>query len=163
MAIDNVVVVGFPDESKAYQALSIVTRLGDEGLIGLRGAAVVKREADGRLVIPEGTDRDAGGPTLVGGLIGALIGLLGGPVGVLLGWGTGSLIGLAVDAGDALDDESLLKRAGQTIAPGTTGLIAEVTESSTVAIDAEMSKLGGIVVRRPVGMVDAEIKAAEGW
>ena len=39
--------------------------------------------------------------TLEGGLLGAVIGLLGGPIGVLFGYGMGSLYGLA--AGDTID------------------------------------------------------------
>jgi uncharacterized membrane protein len=41
--IDNVVVVQFPDASKAYQALSVLKECDAEGRIGLKSAAIVER------------------------------------------------------------------------------------------------------------------------
>jgi hypothetical protein len=48
----------------------------------------------------------AGTATGAGSLIGMLVGVLGGPVGLLLGWGTGALIGGAVDVrrAEQIDD-----------------------------------------------------------
>ena len=52
MAQENVVVVGFTEPSKAYQALSVLKECDAEGRIGLESAAVVERMAAGELRIP---------------------------------------------------------------------------------------------------------------
>ena len=52
----NVIAVTFDERSKAYQALSTLKGLDREGRIELKSAAVVERDATGRLQIPEGTD-----------------------------------------------------------------------------------------------------------
>ena len=82
---DNVVVVRFTEPSKAYQALSVLKESDAEGRIGLESAAVVERMANGELRIPESADNVGPVGTASGSLIGMLIGVLGGPVGVLLG------------------------------------------------------------------------------
>ena len=80
---ENVVVVRFTEPSKAYQALSVLKDCDASGRIGLESAAVVERTATGELRIPESADNVGLEGTASGSLIGMLIGVLGGPVGVL--------------------------------------------------------------------------------
>ena len=91
------IVVGFAEPSKAYQALSVLKERDAEGRIGLESAGGRRAHSDGELRIPEDTDNVALVGTASGSLIGMLIGVLGGPVGVLLGWGGGALIGGTFD------------------------------------------------------------------
>ena len=85
MAQENVVVVRFTEPSKAYEALSVLKECDAEGRIGLESAAVVERTAQGELRIPDSADNIAFIGTVSGSLVGMLIGVLGGPVGVLAG------------------------------------------------------------------------------
>jgi hypothetical protein len=63
---------------------------------------------------------------------------------------------------DALaEEESVLATMAWAIQPGTTALIAEVTEPTTEVVDTEMQRLGGVVIQRPVAEVEAELAAAE--
>ncbi len=57
----------------------------------LESAAIVERTPEGALQIPEGADNLGPVGAASGSLIGMLIGVLGGPVGVMLGWGGGAL------------------------------------------------------------------------
>ena len=56
--VENVVVVGFTEPSKAYQALSVLKECDAAGRIGLESAAIVERTEDGKLRIPESVDND---------------------------------------------------------------------------------------------------------
>ena len=161
MAQKNVVVVGFTEPSKAYQALSVLKDCDAEGRIGLESAAVVERTAAGELHIPESDDNVGPIGTASGSLIGMLVGVLGGPVGVLLGWGAGALMGGAFDVDRAVSSDEALTVLGRAIPPGSTALIASVEESAVEVIDAEMYTLGGEVTRRPVAEVMRELEAAE--
>jgi uncharacterized membrane protein len=161
MAQENVVVVGFTEPSKAYQALSVLKECDASGRIGLESAAVVERTASGELRIPESADNVGLAGTASGSLIGMLIGVLGGPVGVLLGWGTGALMGGAFDAERAVTSDEALTVLGKAIPPGSTAVIASVDEPAVEVLDGEMKKLGGEVTRRPVSDVMAELDAAE--
>jgi uncharacterized membrane protein len=159
--VDNVVVVRFGEPSKAYQALSVLKQCDAEGRIGLESAAVVERTPEGELRVPEGADNEELVGTASGSLIGMLIGVLGGPVGVLIGWGAGALVGGAFDLDRADKSDEALGVLGRAISPGSTAVIARVTEPVVEVIDAEMWRLGGEVTRRSSAEVMDELEAAE--
>jgi uncharacterized membrane protein len=159
--VENVVVVGFTEPSKAYQALNVLKECSAEGRIGLESAAIVERTEDGKLRIPESVDNDELVGMASGSLIGMLIGVLGGPLGVLVGWGAGAMMGGAFDVDRAVTSDEALTVLGRAIPPGTTAVIASVEEPAVEVIDAEMYKLGGEVTRRPVVEVMGELEAAE--
>jgi uncharacterized membrane protein len=159
--VENVVVVGFTEPSNAYQALSVLKECSAEGRIGLESAAIVERTQEGELRIPESVDNDELVGMASGSLIGMLIGVLGGPLGVLVGWGAGAMMGGAFDVDRAVTSDEALTVLGRAIPPGTTAVIASVEEPAVEVIDAEMTKLGGEVTRRPVAEVIGELEAAE--
>jgi uncharacterized membrane protein len=161
MAEKNVVVVRFTEPSKAYQALSVLKECDADGRIALESAALVERTPDGALRYPEGADNLGPIGAASGSLIGMLVGVLGGPVGVLLGWGGGALIGGAFDLDRAVTSDEALTVFGQAIPPESTAVIASVEEPAVEVIDGEMAKLGGEVTRRSVADVMDELWAVE--
>src|SRR3954468_7577665 len=100
MAMDNVIAVSFARDADAYEALTNLKELGDQGQVDLAGAAVVVREEDGKLVIRDEVGDIGYRGMATGGMVGLVIGILGGPVGVLLGGATGVLIGSLFDMDD---------------------------------------------------------------
>jgi uncharacterized membrane protein len=108
---------------------------------------------------------EVGDDTLVGtasgGIIGLLIGILGGPLGVLIGGATGLLVGSLYDMADADDTDSVLSEVSKTVAVGRTGLLAQVVEQSPEVVDTAMARLSGALVRRSVYDVKSEIVAAQ--
>jgi uncharacterized membrane protein len=161
VAQENVIVIGFSESSKAYQALSVLKEADAEGRIGLESAAVAERTANGELRIPESADNVGLVGTASGSLIGMLVGVLGGPVGVLLGWGAGAMMGGAFDVDRAVTSDEALTVLGRAIPPESAAVIASVEESAVEVIDGEMKKLGGEVTRRSVAEVMAELEATE--
>jgi uncharacterized membrane protein len=169
MAEENVVLVNFQEESKAYQAASALKQADADGRIGLEAVSIVQRMEDGTLRVKEGDADDfpvgtwtggvIGGTT--GGIIGLTLGTLGGPLGLLLGGTGGALLGSLIDLDTADEAESVLGTMARAIEPGKTALIAHVTEPAVEVVDGEMERLGGEVVRRRVADVEAEIVAAE--
>ena len=159
--VDNVVVVQFTEQSKAYQALSVLKQCDAEGRIALASAAVVERTPEGTLRIPEGAENVGPVGMASGSLLGMLIGVLGGPVGVLVGWGSGALVGGAFDIDRLEMSDEALTVLGRAMPPGSTAVMATVAEPAIEVIDGEMAKLGGQVTRRPVDEVVAELEAAE--
>jgi uncharacterized membrane protein len=161
MAMENVVVVGFDEPSRAYQALSVLKQCDAEGRIELHSAAVVERTPAGELRTPEGADNVGLVGTASGSLIGMLIGVLGGPVGVLVGWGAGALMGGVFDLARIEKSDEALVALGTAIPQGSTAVIAGIAEPAVEVIDVEMSKLDGTVTRRPLTDVMSELEAAE--
>ena len=161
MAQQNVVVIGFTEPSKAYQALSVLKSCDADGRIGLESAAVVERTPEGALRIPESADNAELVGMASGSVVGMLIGVLGGPVGMLLGWGAGAMMGGAFDLDRAVTSDEALTVLGTAIPAGSTAVIANIEEPAVEVIDGEMKKLDGEVTRRSVSEVMGELEAAE--
>ena len=135
--------------------------LDQQGQVSIKGAAIVQRQEDGRMVTKDTVDTEQLAGTATGGLVGLLIGILGGPFGVLIGGATGLLIGSLYDMDDADETESVLAEISSAIRPGQTVVLAEVDEQSDDVVDQAVARLGGTVLRRSVDDVESEIAAAE--
>lgn len=160
MASENVIVVSFAEDTSAYEAFTNLKELGEQRQVSIKGAAVVQRAEDGHIAAKDSVESAHSGTT-TGGLVGLLVGILGGPFGVLIGGATGLLIGSLYDVDDAEETESVLARISSAIRPGQTVVLAEVDEHSDDVVDQAMARLGGTVLRRTVDDVEAEIAAAE--
>jgi len=158
---ENVIAVSFAEDANAYEALSRLKELDANGGVGVRGAAVVVRDDDGKVVTKDQIGDESVEGTVGGGLVGLLVGVLGGPLGVLVGGATGVLVGSLFDEDDTDETESALADISKSLRVGSTGLLADVSEESPVAVDAAMANLGGTVLRRSAGDVQAEVAAAE--
>jgi uncharacterized membrane protein len=162
---DNVLVVTFgedPENDKnAYQALTDLKQLDSQDQIKIAGAAVVTRDGDGRVDVKSDVGEDPYAGTASGGLIGLLIGIIGGPLGMLVGGAYGMLVGSLFDIDEVDTTESVLGEISKQVQPTRTAVLAQVTEQSPEIIDAAMARLDGEVLRRPAVDVEQEIAAAE--
>jgi uncharacterized membrane protein len=159
--MENVLAVNFDDDTKAYMALTSLKQLDEQGQLKLGGAAVVERKADGHIETKDEVGDPALAGTATGGVIGLILGVLGGPLGILIGGYTGLLVGSVFDMTEADDTESALSDVARSVHPDRPALIAVATEQSPEVFDTAMSTLGGTVVRRSLDEVLSEIAAAE--
>jgi uncharacterized membrane protein len=162
---NNVLVVTFGEDpandKNAYQALTDLKQLDSQGQTKIAGAAVVTRDVDGHLDVKSELGDNSYQGTATGGMIGLLVGIIGGPLGVLLGGSYGLLVGSLFDIDDVETTESDLADISKSVRPTRTALLAQVTEQSPEVIDTAMAKLGGEVMRRPVADVEEEVAAAQ--
>ena len=158
---NNVISASFDPDTNAYAALTALKELDAQGRLSLEAAAVVERGDDGTIAVKDraGAVHYAGAAS--GSLIGLQIGIIGGPLGILIGGTYGLMLGSLADLEQDDDTDSVLSRIARSIRPGHTALLAQVTELSPEVADTAMARLGGTVLRRPVAEVEAEIAAAE--
>jgi uncharacterized membrane protein len=159
--MESVIAVSFAEDANAYEALTKLKELGDQGQVDLAGAAVVVREDDGKIVVKDEVGDIGYTGMATGGIVGLIIGILGGPLGVLLGGATGVLIGSLFDMDDADETESVLEEMSRSARVGHATLMADLSEESSDVVDAAIERLGGTIVRRPLEDVEAEIAALE--
>jgi uncharacterized membrane protein len=159
--MENVLTLNFTEDGDAYEALTTLKELDQQGQVSLEGAAVVMRHEDGTIAIKDEVGDIGYEGTATGGIIGLVIGILGGPLGVLVGGATGVLIGSLFDMDDIDDSESVLSEMSHTVRVGHTSLLAEVSEQSPEVVDAAVARLGGTITRRDIGDVEGEIAVAE--
>lgn len=157
----NVIAVSFEDDRNAYKALTSLKELDSQQRIRVSEAVVVVRGEDGQLVEKDRVETTSLPGTASGGLIGLLVGVLGGPVGVLVGGTYGLFVGSLFDLSDIEEADSALAVISGSVRVGHSALLAVVDERSPEVVDAAMADIDGTVVRRTVADVEAEIAAAE--
>jgi hypothetical protein len=157
----NIVVALFEVESEAYQAMTqLKQNPGDENSYVL-GAALVKKE-NGALRTLDAFDTGANtaDDTALGGLVGALFGIVGGPIGVLLGGSYGALIGSAVDADDMVDNASLLEQIAGKLHNNDVAIVALTNEENESVLDQKLSGFKVVIARFDAAHVAAEVDEA---
>lgn len=144
--MDRILVVVFENESKAYEGSQVLREMEIEGSIHLYAKAVLIRDADGNVQVKQSSDLGAAGT--VGGLVlGALIGLLGGPTVAAIGAGTGMSGGFLFDMAHLGVSQDYLDGVGKSLKPGKAAVVAEIWEDWTLPVDTKMEALGGVVFR----------------
>jgi uncharacterized membrane protein len=161
--MSELVVLGFDTQEKADEVLVSLNKLQKEYLIDLEDAAVVVRNAEGKIKIKQAHNLVAYGASsgmVRGGLWGMLFGLLF--ANPLLGWAIGSLSGgVAGAASGALADigidDNFIKELGETLKEGNSALFVLVRKSTPDKVLAELKGVGGKVLRSSLSD-EAEVK-----
>jgi len=161
--MNTYIAVVFSTGDKAQQALRRLWALDDEGDLTVHGAAVVQRDDHGHIQVADSSN-DLGLRTAIGVGIGALLGLIAGPVGVAAGIAgaatvslgaatsvgafAGGAVGVAADAVKETQRETAAQEAFLTLKHGQSAIVAEISEVSLLVLDQAMGSLGGTVYRR---------------
>lgn len=157
---ENIVIATYEIESEAYQALSEMKHETTNANYTISQAVIVKKE-NGQLNMRDGFDSgNETNDTWTGGLIGSLVGILGGPLGILLGGSVGMMIGGAVDSSDMANHISLLEHAGECIAEGETAMLLLAQEDYETALTAKLNRFHVTITRMDAAEVAAEIEHA---
>jgi uncharacterized membrane protein len=159
--MENVLTINFTEDGDAYEALTTLKELDEQGQVALEGAAVVMRQEDGTIAIKDEVGDIGYAGTATGGVVGLIVGILGGPIGILLGGATGLLIGSLFDLDDLDESDSVLSEMSRTVRVGHASVMAEVDEQTPEVVDSAIHSLNGTVLRLPLADVEAEIAAAE--
>jgi len=145
--MERMLVALFGDEAKAREAAQALQAMGDDSEIALHTVQMFTRNEDGVVAsadvynaLPEGT--------MGGTAVGSLLGLLGGPVGLAIGAGTGLLIGATADYAKRRVTTDFAQQVADKLTPGRAAVVAEVDEEETEAVNERMQTLGGVVLRR---------------
>ena len=158
----NVIVSIFEVESEAYQALTQLKQYPGSEQSFVTQAVLVKKE-NGVLSVLDGFDTGSNtrDDMIAGGVIGALFGILGGPIGILLGGSYGALVGSAIDSGDALDNACMLEQIAGKILDGDVAIIGLVSEEDEEILDGKLGRFKTIIMRYDAAVVAAEVEEAQ--
>jgi uncharacterized membrane protein len=159
--MDKMLVVVFPTESAAYEGSKALSTLDREGSIVLYAAAVIAKDAAGKVAVKQEADEGPLGTT-VGLLTGTLIGLIAGPAGAVAGAYAGTVGGGMFDLVRAGVGSDFVDDAAGSLKPGKVAVIAEINEEWVTPVDTRMAALGGEVLRRArTEVVDAQISSEQ--
>ncbi|MFJ5880805.1 hypothetical protein [Kitasatospora cineracea] len=152
----NVLLLGFEDRAQCRLAYEDAMHLP-----GLRQVAVLERDEQGIVDIPESHIRGAGVPTVGSGLVGGLVGLLGGPIGVLLGFAAGAAIGNAAEQAEITDGGAGLIVLSSRVGNGRALLVLDLVEHQTGPADELAAKYGAPVERISAEQFAEQVRIAK--
>lgn len=159
--MEKIISAVFKIESQGYQAMTELRRAPVTNDYVVTQAALVKKD-NGRIVPLDAFDTgvETRDDTAKGGLIGMLVGVLGGPFGMLLGSSIGLLTGSAIDSGDVSHNASLIEMVTEQLVDGEVALIALEQEAVEGTARRMLSKFDVSVIEEDAAQVEEEVEEA---
>jgi uncharacterized membrane protein len=141
----DLIVVAYEDEFKAEEVRLALLKLQKEHLIELEDAAVVVKNAQGKVKLKQAVDLTAAG-AVSGSFWGLLIGtlFLSPLFGAAVGAASGALSGALTDIGV---NDNFMKELGGTMQPGSSALFVLVRQVTPDKVLDEIAPFGGKVLR----------------
>lgn len=158
--MEEMLVVVFENETKAYEGARSLNKLDAEGSITIHAEAVIKKNADGTVAVLQ-DDGDFPVRTIGGTAIGSLIGLLGGPIGFGIGALAGTFAGMLGDVYAAGVNTDFGADVAATLTPGKCAVVTDVSEEWVTPVDSTMEPLGGVVFRSLRTTVEDDLRARD--
>lgn len=141
----SLIVLAFDTMDEAEQVHEALVKGKKEGLVTIEDAAVVVKDADGKVHVKNQVSRSTWAATGVGGALGLLIGTIFFPIGgLVLGLAGGAVVGRLMDLGV---DGKFVKDVGEQIKPGTSALFVLVKGENPAAEVAILRPYKGHVLQ----------------
>jgi uncharacterized membrane protein len=142
----KIIVVSFPEETTAIEALHKLNELDSSGDISMYDKVLLRKNSNDEMEILK-YDSGEGWRTLAGFTIGSLLGVLAGPVGFVIGMFAGTIAGGISEITHHDFAEDFGNKIKKRMTAGTVAIIAEIEEQSPGLIDSFMKPFGGHILR----------------
>ena len=158
----NIVGALFTTESEAREAMAALSETPQINGTTIYQISLVKRK-EGVLKLCDNFSSEylKSNDAVKGGLIGGLIGVLTGPVGLLLGGAAGALLGKAGEEDKKDESAALIEQAAKKLEEGDIALIALVEENDESILDHAMVKYNTVIIRYDAEVISKELEEAE--
>jgi uncharacterized membrane protein len=159
----QVIVAAFNDEKAADEVLDALKAVKKEKLIGIKDAAILRRDAKNKIHIKDVRDVGGGKGAVAGAVIGTGIALLTGGVGIVLSGAAGALVGgLTAKNVDMGLSNKRLKEMGEALKPGTSAIIAVVEHTWVRDLEEALAAEGAQVMTEALKAdISAQLEAGK--
>jgi uncharacterized membrane protein len=149
----------FAGETRAQEVLEVVDRLHREGAVDLHNAAVITRDAAGKIAVRERNDLTAREGAVGGAVLGGVVGLLRGKLlgDALLGAGVGYVAGKVLDLGF---DDKFLNDVAAGLTPNTSALVLAIEFDRLDEALRALDPYHGTIIRQSLPADQAQKLAA---
>jgi len=146
----QIVAAAFNSPDGAAKAVQNLKDARAAGLISIDNLAILTKDANGKLDVSEPTDWGGGKGAIVGGVAGAAVGLLAGPVGWAVG--LGALVGgLAAKLRDSGFSDERLRRLGESLKPNTSAIVAVVEHRWVAEVEKQLAEESADTLTQEIG------------
>ncbi len=147
--MEKLIVVIFDDEMKANAGFEALRQLDQDGEISIYEARMIAKEPSGGIRFIDTTDELAF-PVVAGATaVGAFVGLLSGPFGVVSGGMAGALISSIVHTAHLGITDAFVNDVSTALGPGKFAVVADISEDRLTPLDTRMEETGAVVFRQP--------------
>lgn len=148
----KVMVASFKDEKKAMDAFKKLNELESLGDISLYDKIMVRKKKNGEFetIID---DSGEGWRALGGMAVGGLLGVLGGPIGLVIGLYAGSIVGAMSEVSHIDFADDFIQNVEKGLDTGTVSIIAETNEEDKDFIELSLQRFGAVVWKSNVEYV----------
>jgi len=122
-AFEGILVAAYVDEGAADEVLKRVNEAKKEKTFQFWDAAVIRKDEKGHYYYHETRDMSTPKGAGIGAIIGGLIGIAGGPAGIILGSGLGAALGGFVASADSGVKDDRLEDVGHALESGNSALL----------------------------------------
>jgi uncharacterized membrane protein len=133
----DVVVAAFNDEKGASDALTKLKEAQKEGIIRIKDAALLTKDADSKLKVKETADMTGTKGAVLGGVAGAFVGVIAGPVG-WVALGGAAIGGLVAKLRDSGFENARLEQWGANLTPGSSAIVAVIEHTWVTEVEKIM-------------------------
>ena len=158
----QLVIAAFQDEGGADAALAVLKDAKKEKLLQLKDAAVLRKDASGKLHVNEIGDMTGTKGAGVGVVVGAALGILTGGATLALA-GVGAVAGgLAAKLRDSGFKDDRLKKLGEGLKPGSSAIVALTGDKAMAgAAQSEFRKAGAgdVIIEEISADIAAQLEA----
>ena len=133
--MSQVIVLTFDDPESAGRARETLRGLEKQGLLALDDAAVVVKDAQGKLHVHGQTDHGVKVGAITGGIVGGLLFVMFPVAGIAAGAAGGALVGASADLGI---DKTFVQEVEHALQPNSSALFLNVKSAD---FNAELSAL----------------------
>lgn len=143
--MSNLVVIAFDDETKAFELRAALAKMQKEYLIEMEDAAVVTKDAEGKVKLHQAVNLTAAG-AVGGGFWGMLIGMifLNPLLGAAVGAGAGAISGKLTDIGV---NDKFMKELAESFKPESSALFLLVKKATPDKVAERLKGYGGKVLK----------------
>ncbi len=146
MTESTLIAVKFDEPLYAQEMLLSFARLVRRGSVEMEDAAIVTKEEDGKIRLRQTRDVMPGQGAASGGWVGALVGIVGGPVGMLAGGALGAAAGgLFAKLRDVGIDDDQMREMGERLGKGEAALFVLMGTYDVTAVVLELRRFPGVL------------------
>jgi len=152
----QLLIAAFQDESGASAALQMLKEAKKEKLVAIKDAAVLRKDPEGKLHVNDIRDMTGTRGAVIGGVVGAGLGIITGGAALAI-VGIGALAGgLAAKLRDSGFNDARLRKLGDGLKPGSSAIVAVIEHTWVADLQEEFQKAGAEVVTEAIAADIAE-------
>lgn len=157
--MSHILVITFDDENQAPQVLKSLRNLQNQNLLNLDDAAVIVKDAEGKIEIKNMMEKGVKVGAVTGGLLGLAIGTLLFPIAsIALGVAGGALVGKSLETGV---DKKFIKEVTESLTPSSSAILFIVGHENAGVLIAALEPYSGKIYQSSFDSeAEAEIRKA---